>query len=383
MEMRFIMATVDQSGIVGKIRDRPIGNQLVQLLKSAAEATGIDKVYVTSGSQPGTQGLSTGSTRHNNGRAADLQLIANGVALTFSDSNGGRFANFVTACAARGATGMGAGVHYMGNRTIHVGYGTSPQDHSKLVWGANGASANAPQWLRDAAQDGWAHSMAKFTAAQFEEDHENAEEPESEDQKIPAMPNVGAEVQAQSSESLTDSVPCCDGMAEAMTLATVAKPLVEYIASPYQFSRNGADIDYIVLHYTTTRSLQSTINHFLNNSDEVAAHYVIGRDGRSVQMVKDKKKCYHGNSKNNRSIGIEHSAAVGDALTADQEEASLKLIRWLMHEYDVPVENVIPHKCAPRATSCPGELFSKYGATGTSSCNEHRVAVQAWLSEKL
>ena len=153
------MAVVDQAGIVGKIRDKPIGSVLEQLLKHAAEDTGIDKVYVTSGSQPGSHGQSTGSTRHNNGRAADLQLIAGGNILSFSDSNGGQVAAFVTACASRGATGIGAGVNYMGNKTIHVGFGTSPQDHSKIVWGASGASANAPQWLRDAAQAGWSNGL--------------------------------------------------------------------------------------------------------------------------------------------------------------------------------------------------------------------------------
>ena len=44
----------------------------------------------------------------------------------------------------------------MGNRTIHVGFGTSVSDHSKLTWGAGGRSANAPRWLRDAAGAGWA-----------------------------------------------------------------------------------------------------------------------------------------------------------------------------------------------------------------------------------
>lgn len=149
------MAVVDQSGIVGKTRDKPIGSKLEKILKEAAEATDIDVVFVTSGSQPGTHGRSTGSTRHNNGRAADLQLIRNGSTLTFTDSNGAKVAPFITACAARGTNGIGAGVGYMGNRTIHVGFGTSSSDHTKLTWGAGGASANAPQWLRNAAKAGW------------------------------------------------------------------------------------------------------------------------------------------------------------------------------------------------------------------------------------
>lgn len=149
------MAVVDQSGIVGKTRDRPITAELEQLLKSAAEATGIDVVFVTSGGQPGTHGGRTGSTRHDGGRAADLQLRKNGQTLTFTDQNGGSVAAFVTAAAARGSNGIGAGVTYMGNKTIHVGFGTSPSDHTKLVWGAGGRAVNAPNWLRVAARAGW------------------------------------------------------------------------------------------------------------------------------------------------------------------------------------------------------------------------------------
>ena len=44
----------------------------------------------------------------------------------------------------------------MGDRTIHVGFGTSVSDRQKLTWGAQGASANAPRWLREAAAAGWA-----------------------------------------------------------------------------------------------------------------------------------------------------------------------------------------------------------------------------------
>lgn len=150
------MATVDQSGIVGKIRDKKITQELKRVLERAADTAGIDVVKVTSGGQPGTTGRRTGSTRHDGGRAADLQLVRDGHTLTFTDQDGGPIVEaFVAAAAANGATGIGAGVHYMGNKTLHVGFGTSPQDHAKVVWGAGGRSANAPAWLREAANKGW------------------------------------------------------------------------------------------------------------------------------------------------------------------------------------------------------------------------------------
>jgi hypothetical protein len=141
------------------IRNKPISDELKQVLSAAAQAAGVDTIRITSGGQDalGEGTRRTGSTRHDRGRAADLQCVVSGNTLTFTDRSAPPgILSFVTAAAAAGATGIGAGVGYMGNRTMHVGFGTSASDHSKLTWGAGGRSVNAPQWLRDAASAGWA-----------------------------------------------------------------------------------------------------------------------------------------------------------------------------------------------------------------------------------
>ena len=141
------------------IRNKPISSELKQVLDTAARAAGVDTIRITSGGQDtlGEGPRRTGSTRHDRGRAADLQLVVNGTTPTFTDQSAPPVVlAFVTAAAAAGATGIGAGVGYMGNRTIHVGFGTSVNDRSTLTWGAGGRLVNAPQWLRDAAQAGWA-----------------------------------------------------------------------------------------------------------------------------------------------------------------------------------------------------------------------------------
>jgi len=143
----------------GAIRNKPISEELKQVLEAAAQAAGVDTIRITSGGQDtlGQGTRRTGSTRHDRGRAADLQLVVGGSTLSFTDQSAPPgFLAFVTAAAAAGANGIGAGVGYMGNRTIHVGFGTSVNDHSKLTWGVGGKSANAPQWLRAAAAAGWA-----------------------------------------------------------------------------------------------------------------------------------------------------------------------------------------------------------------------------------
>jgi len=141
------------------IRNKPISEELKRVLEAAAQAAAIDAIRIISGGQDtlGEGSRRTGSTRHDRGRAADLQCVVGGTTLTFTDQSAPPgILRFVTAAAAAGANGIGAGVGYMGNRTIHVGFGTSVSDHSELTWGAGGRSATAPQWLRDAAAAGWA-----------------------------------------------------------------------------------------------------------------------------------------------------------------------------------------------------------------------------------
>lgn len=179
------------------------------------------------------------------------------------------------------------------------------------------------------------------------------------------------------------TAPCCEGMSGEDQ--EWPKPSVEWDPSPFNFSRSGTEIDTIVMHYTTSRSLSGTVSWFKDpdNKRKTAAHYVIGRDGTIVQMVRDSDSCRHGNSQNSRSIGIEHSAAVGDKMTRKQEKSSVALIRWLMQEYEIERQRVIAHKCAPRNTTCPGDLFQDFGATGDSDCATTRAAVQAWLASKV
>jgi len=149
-------ARIDQSGLKGQVRDKPVAPVLFDLLQKAADAAQIDSVVVTSGGQPGSTGRSIGSTRHNGGRAADLHLVKGEQILTFSDDDAHpAIKDFVTAAAADGAIGMGAGLKYMGDHTLHIGFGTTAEDHQQLVWGAGGRSRNAPLWLQAAAQKGW------------------------------------------------------------------------------------------------------------------------------------------------------------------------------------------------------------------------------------
>ncbi len=151
------MSHIDESPLAGGvIRDRPVNPRLRGVLLAAAHASGVDVVRVVSGGQPGSTGRRVGSRRHDGGGAADIELVRGGRTLNFTDpSDLETVRRFVAAAAASGATGMGAGVNYMGPARLHVGFGNGPSDTTRIVWGEGGNSANAPAWLIDAAGRGW------------------------------------------------------------------------------------------------------------------------------------------------------------------------------------------------------------------------------------
>lgn len=96
------------------------------------------------------------------------------------------------------------------------------------------------------------------------------------------------------------------------------KPSVSrQILTAHRSFRAGRLIDHIVIHYTTSRNIEDTIQHFMSGEPRVSAHYVIGQDGELVQMVPDDMAAWHAGvpGMNARSIGIEHVAAAGDRIT--------------------------------------------------------------------
>ena len=126
----------------GSIRSQPLAPKLEGLLGQAAQAAGIDEIRVVSGGQPSSGPNRTGSHRHDDGGAGDLQLVANGHVLDMTNAADLEIIKkFISEAHRLGATGIGASPAYMGSRTFHVGFGTP------AVWGAGGQGKNAPAWL--------------------------------------------------------------------------------------------------------------------------------------------------------------------------------------------------------------------------------------------
>jgi len=141
----------------GAVRNLPLDPRLIEAFRFLP-GMGL-QMEVFSGGQPGKgSGLArVGSVRHDHGNAADVFFSRNGQRLNWANAaDQAVFGDIVRQARAAGVTGFGAGPGYMQPGSMHVGFGTP------MVWGAGGASKNAPAWLR-AAYYGAAQTPAPVT----------------------------------------------------------------------------------------------------------------------------------------------------------------------------------------------------------------------------
>lgn len=151
---------IEQQGRVAATRRLPLAAQTKGWLEAGAAAAGVT-VEVFSGGQAakGTGGPRTGSTRHDLGGAADVKLRdpATGRLLNMNNpADRARMEAFVAAAVAAGATGVGAGLGYMGASSIHVGGGRA------ATWGGAGWVAGA--YARGMQGRGQAPSAVSYAA---------------------------------------------------------------------------------------------------------------------------------------------------------------------------------------------------------------------------
>jgi hypothetical protein len=111
----------------GKIRNQPIQGTLKNQLNHAASEAGVH-VEVASGGQDAEGPHRTGSHRHDHGGAADVRLfkMVDGRKQYLDMRNPEDAAvmeKFTRESVRAGATGVGAGMKYMGPHTIHIGGG--------------------------------------------------------------------------------------------------------------------------------------------------------------------------------------------------------------------------------------------------------------------
>lgn len=123
-------------------------------------------------------------------------------------------------------------------------------------------------------------------------------------------------------------------------------------------------ITAIIIHYTGSVSIEGTIAWFKDPLAKVSAHYVIGRDGRDVQMVHDYDTAWHAGKSilegvpnvNNFSIGIELVGTADSGFRPPQLHALYLLLDTLVTTYKIRPDRVVGH-----STVAPGRKIDPEG----------------------
>jgi N-acetylmuramoyl-L-alanine amidase len=119
------------------------------------------------------------------------------------------------------------------------------------------------------------------------------------------------------------------------------------------------DIRKIVIH-VAEGSYSGTISWLENCAAQASAHYVVNREGRVAQCVRNEDIAWHAGwwDTNTHSIGIEHAGYVDNPewFTGSMYHASAKLSAWCCKEHKIPIDrkHIIGHDEVPGCSGSGG-----------------------------
>lgn len=99
----------------------------------------------------------------------------------------------------------------------------------------------------------------------------------------------------------------------------------------YSRGRAGHSIDLIVLHYTASKSLASTVAWFKNPQARVSAHYILGRSGEIRQIVRDQDTAWHAGLARRQGLSDEQNRARvvrDDKIRANRRGIGIEIVNW-------------------------------------------------------
>ncbi|MGN2365913.1 N-acetylmuramoyl-L-alanine amidase [Streptomyces luridiscabiei] len=111
-------------------------------------------------------------------------------------------------------------------------------------------------------------------------------------------------------------------------------------------------IDRVIIH-VTQGSFDSAVRVFQDPAHRAATHYIVGQDGRVVQMIRELDVAYQAGNRsfNERAVGIEHEGFVDRPkdLTKAMYESSARLTASICARYGIPIdrEHIIGHVEVP------------------------------------
>lgn len=151
----------------------------------------------------------------------------------------------------------------------------------------------------------------------------------------------------------------------ACATAPQRSPLAAWSPSP---NHDARQLQLIVLHHTQMASFDEALRTLksANASGRVSAHYLIGEDGRIVQLVDERARAWHAGAGrwgvlsdlNDASIGIELDNDGVEPFAEAQIVALLRLLDDLCTRLGIPRHAVIAHAdLAPARKADPSARF--------------------------
>src|SRR5262245_24668144 len=127
-----------------------------------------------------------------------------------------------------------------------------------------------------------------------------------------------------------------------------------YVPSPNCDDRPpGATLSCVVLHATVEPTTEATMQIFLDPKRRVSAHFIVGKEGRVVQMVPVEKRAWHAGvsvldgvpSVNDYSVGIEmvNRNDGRDPYPEAQVQAVAGILRLLRSRWDISDAHIVSH----------------------------------------
>lgn len=149
---------------------------------------------------------------------------------------------------------------------------------------------------------------------------------------------------------------------------------LKYHPSPNFNERiEGASIEWIIVHYTDTLSIEDSLSILTNPKMEASSHYLVGENGDIYQLVDEDKRAWHAGpdgfsywrgrrSLNSHSIGIEiqnpgHSHGYRP-FSKPQIEAVMTLSKDIQFRHKLGQDCLWGHSdISPQRKQDPGHLF--------------------------
>lgn len=138
---------------------------------------------------------------------------------------------------------------------------------------------------------------------------------------------------------------------------------VEQVISP-NFDQRRPNL--VIIHHTSNDTIDRALRTLTTPERKVSAHYLIGRDGRIVQLVDENDRAWHAGKSwwggftdiNSASLGIELDNNGNEPFPEAQINALLALLTDIRQRYAIPIANFIGHAdVAPTRKDDPSVFF--------------------------